>query len=405
MSGYFLKKIICAAMVFAVLAASAAQAQTEVKINPPQKYSSGEIAQMLAPVALYPDALLSQIFIAATYPFEVAEAERWMAKNAGLSADALDKALSEKNWNVSVLSLCHYPKILTMMSENLSWAARLGDAFVHQQQEVLDMVQELRERANSQGNLNTTGEQKVIVEEKSIRIEPVAPNYIYVPVYDPNVVYGQWWHPAFPPLTIFYPGVTVSVPGIVFSPRLFVGFGVFGWSSFSWPERRVVIVHIDRTKRFYRHAHAYGKADRFYWRPDWDRRPAHDRRAGEIPRFHPPSPPPKWPPDRERGREALPDGRRHAPPPSFEIDKRPKAETGTPGRDATGRPDWRRGEKDAPQRQDKRGAAADDWKKSETGREREGRDGQRLSPPPGKERRQGGGMEGGRGGVSEEKRR
>jgi hypothetical protein len=306
MSKKYFGKIIFAIMLMAVIlpAVVRAQVQTEYQSYSNQILSREELTQMLAPIALYPDVLLSQILIAASYPFEVAEAERWLAKNQHLKGDVLDDALKTKNWDVSVLSLCHYPKILTMMTENLNWTAKLGDAFISQQQDVMDIVQELRARAYDQGNLTTTREQKVIVEERLIYIEPVASNYIYVPVYDSLVIYGHWWLPAFLPFPIFYPGVVAAGPRMYYSPRVYVGVGVFGWSNFNWREHHVRIVDIDRTKRFNRHVNIYRDAPRPYWRPDYDRRMVRERRAREIPRFDQPVRP-TVPPGR-RGGEMLP---------------------------------------------------------------------------------------------------
>lgn len=271
-----------------VFAPVGARAQDSSESSAPQNFSREELAQMLAPIALYPDALLSQVLMAASYPFEVAEADKFLTRNPGLSGEALDNALKEKDWDVSVLSLCYYPKVLSMMTENLNWTARLGDAFVNQQNEVMDTVQELRGKAYAQGNITTTQEQKVIMEERIIRIETVSPDYMYVPVYDPYVIYGPWWYPAYLPFPIFYPGVVVVGPRIVFSPRIFVGFGVFGWSAFNWHAHNVVFVNIDRTRRFNRHVDVYRPIERSPWRPDRERRFVRDERAREIPRFRPP---------------------------------------------------------------------------------------------------------------------
>jgi hypothetical protein len=225
--------------------------------------------------------------MAASYPFEVVEADRWLAKNPGLNGDALDNALKEKDWDVSVLSLCYYPKVLSMMTENLNWTARLGDAFINQQQEVMDTVQELRAKAYAQGNITTTPEQNVIVEERIIRIETSSPDYMYVPVYDPYVIYGPWWYPAYMPFPIFYPGVAVIGPRIAFSPRVYVGFGVFGWSAFNWRSHNMMIVNIDRTKRFNRNVNVYRGVEHSPWRPDRERRFIREQRAKEIPRYRP----------------------------------------------------------------------------------------------------------------------
>ena len=283
----YCRRIIFTVMLIIILAPVWVQSQDNSESSSAQNFNKEELAQMLAPIALYPDALLSQVLMASSYPFEVVEADRFMAKNPGLNADALDNTLKEKDWDVSVLSLCYYPKVLSMMTENLNWTARLGDAFVNQQQEVMDTVQELRGKAYAQGNITTTNEQKVIVEERIIRIETVSPDYMYVPVYDPYVIYGPWWYPAYLPFPIFYPGVVVIGPRIVFSPRVYVGFGVFGWSAFNWHAHNVAFVNIDRTKRFNRNVNVYRGVEHSPWRPDRERRFVREQRAKEIPRFRP----------------------------------------------------------------------------------------------------------------------
>ena len=273
--------------VIVILVPGWAQSQDNSGSSSAQNFKQEELAQMLAPIALYPDALLSQVLMAASYPFEVVEADRFLANNPGLNGDALDNALKEKDWDVSVLSLCYYPKVLSMMTENLNWTARLGDAFINQQQEVMDTVQELRAKAYAQGNITTTPEQNVIVEERIIRIETSSPDYMYVPVYDPYVIYGPWWYPAYMPFPIFYPGVAVIGPRIAFSPRVYVGFGVFGWSAFNWRSHNMMIVNIDRTKRFNRNVNVYRGVQHSPWRPDRERRFVREQRAREIPQYRP----------------------------------------------------------------------------------------------------------------------
>jgi len=288
MKNKIFKRIISFAAMAIFLMPIAVRAQIQTHYEQIPQFSKEELAQMLAPIALYPDTLLSQILIAASYPFEVAEADRFLASNPNLSGEYLEQALLTKDWDVSVLSLCYYPKIIGMMSENLTWTATLGDAFVYQQQELMDMIQELRTRAAAQGNLTSTNEQRVIVEERIIRIEPAYYNYVYVPVYDPFVVYGSWWYPAYMPFRIFYPGVVYSSARIVFSPRLFIGFGVVGWSLFDWHARNVVIVNIDRTKRYNRNYHVYHKPQqRIYWKPIEQKRVSTHWRAKEIPNYRP----------------------------------------------------------------------------------------------------------------------
>src|SRR5499427_2984116 len=151
-----------------------------------------ELDQLLAPIALYPDDLLSQIFMASTYPLEVVEASRWAKQNQNLKGDALAQALEKQDWDPSVRSLVNFSDVLSKMSDKLDWTQKLGDVFLSQQKDVMDAVQRLRAKAQAAGNLNTTEQQKVIVEEKIIQIEPASPEVVYVPTYDPTVIYGAW---------------------------------------------------------------------------------------------------------------------------------------------------------------------------------------------------------------------
>ncbi len=270
------KVIIAAILIVLFLLPLTVMAETSSNYEKNPKFSNEELAQILAPIALYPDSLLSQILIAASYPFEVAEAERWIAKNPYLTDEQLDDALHSKNWDVSILSLCYYPNVLAMMAENLTWIAKIGNAFVYQQQDVMDTIQELRAMAKEQGNLATTNEQRVIVEERTIRIEPTYYDYLHIPVYDPFFIYGRWRYPKFPPFRIFYPGMSVSGPTIAFSAGISIGFGSIGWSVFDWPSHNVVILNIDRTKRFNRHYHVYHHNHyRAHWKPDHQKRMGH----------------------------------------------------------------------------------------------------------------------------------
>ena len=263
--------VVCLAVLCFWSAPVVAQTADDDDDGASELYSDDELTQMLAPVALYPDALLSQILIAASYPFEVVEAERWISRNADLSPEAKDAALEEKDWDISVIALCRYPKILTMMADNMTWTAKLGDAFVNQQQEVMAVIQDLRDRAREAGNLESTPEQRVIVEERIIRIEPASYDYFYVPVYDPFVVYGSWWLPA-PPFVFAYPGVVVTGAHIVFSPRIAIYIGGFGWSQFDWRARRTVVVPVNRHRKHPRRPHLQQETPRVPWSVDRSRR-------------------------------------------------------------------------------------------------------------------------------------
>jgi Protein of unknown function (DUF3300) len=208
-----------------------------------------EIEQLVAPIALYPDELVSQIFMASTYPLEVVEADRWAKQNKNLKGDALAQALEKQDWDPSVRSLVNFPDVLSKMSEKLDWTQKLGDAFLSQQKEVMDAVQRLRAKAEAAGNLKTTEQQKVIVEEKIIKIEPANPQVIYVPTYNPTVVYGAWPYPAYPPYP-WYP------PGYVFGSLFAFGAGValgaawgYAWGGANWRGGNVD-VNINRNTNF-----------------------------------------------------------------------------------------------------------------------------------------------------------
>jgi Protein of unknown function (DUF3300) len=257
-------------------------AQDSGESEQPDRFSKEELTQMLAPIALYPDSLITQILMASTYPLEVVEAERWLRQNRDLKGDELDKALQEKTWDPSIKSLCHFPDVLIAMSDKLDQTRKLGDAFLSQEGDVMDTIQELRVKAQEQGNLETTEEQQVIVEQGDIRIEPTDPDVVYVPVYNPLYVYGPWWYPAYPPYYWYYPpGFAISGGFIGFGPGIFVGIGLFSWSWFDWHDHHIFVDYY-RT-RFYRH-----RDGRDFGRHIWRHEPVHrrgvayrDRRASE----------------------------------------------------------------------------------------------------------------------------
>ncbi len=207
-------------------------------------YTQEQLDRLLAPIALYPDALLSQILMASTYPLEVVEADRWLKQNQNLTGDGLDGALKDQPWDVSVKSLCHFPQVLSMMDEKLPETTDLGNAFLGQQDQVMDTVQKLRARANAQGNLRSTEQQKVVVQDQDIAIEPVNPDVVYVPAYDPCWAYGPWWYPTCSPAWFWYPGVVVGA-GFFWGPRIFVGPVDF-WCGFSWHSRSI-FVNVNKT--------------------------------------------------------------------------------------------------------------------------------------------------------------
>jgi hypothetical protein len=205
-----------------------------------------ELDQILAPVALYPDALLSQILMAATYPLEVVQAARWSRANPNLKGQDAVRAVERMDWDPSVKSLTAFPQILHMMDEKLEWTERLGEAFLAQQADVMDAVQELRRRADAAGNLGSNEHMQVRRDGDYIMIEPPAPEVVYVPYYDPRVAYGPWWWADYPPVywaaprayyaPAPYPSLFFWGSGIAVSAGFFFGYP-------DWHHRHVTVVH------------------------------------------------------------------------------------------------------------------------------------------------------------------
>lgn len=209
-----------------------------------------ELDQMLAPIALYPDDLLVQVLMAATYPLEVVQAARWVQANPNLAGDQLAAALEQQDWDPSVKSMVNFPSVLQMLNDRLEWTQKLGDAFLAQKDQVMDTVQKLRQRAQGQGYLKTTSQERVMVDPQSqeIAIEPPTPQEMYVPAYDPAVVYGPWWWPAYPPYYYYPPGLVITGGFIGFGVGLGLAWG-YAWGGFDW-HRHGVSVNITRNARF-----------------------------------------------------------------------------------------------------------------------------------------------------------
>jgi Protein of unknown function (DUF3300) len=219
---------------------------------PARVYTQAQLDQMLAPIALYPDPLLSQILMASTYPLEVVQAARWSDVHPGLQGDDAVRAVEGESWDPSVKSLVAFPRVLAMMDERLDWMQALGEAFLEQEPYVMDTVQRLRERALAAGNLSSNDGMLVSQQNGTIAVEPANQQYVYVPYYDPLVVYGGWWWPAYPPVRWApWPGYAVR-PGI--SVGITLGGGVrisagFFFGGFDWHQHRVSIV---RQSYYYR---------------------------------------------------------------------------------------------------------------------------------------------------------
>jgi len=215
-------------------------------------FSQQDLDTILAPIALYQDALLAQIFMASTYPLEIVEAARWSAANPTVKDKALEDAMQKQEWDPSVKSLTSVPTVLKQMNDKLDWTQKLGDAFLAQQKDVMDTVQSLRAKAAQNGNLKTTPEQSVKTEKEGDKtvyiIESSKPDTVYVPTYNPSVVYGTWWYPAYPPYYMYPPGYAYA-PGLAFATGVVVGAAI--WGNCNWG-RGDVNINVNKYNNFNR---------------------------------------------------------------------------------------------------------------------------------------------------------
>jgi Protein of unknown function (DUF3300) len=230
-----------------------------------------QLQQLVAPIALYADALVAQVLAAATYPDQIVEADRWLQQHSDLKGEQLGQEVDKQPWDPSVKALTEFPSVLANMDKNLSWTSSLGDAYVNQQQDVMDAVQVMRQRAKQAGNLNSTSQQTVSQQGQTIVIEPSDPEVVYVPEYDPWLVYGApigiW------PGWYWYPGLYLTGPGIGWGLGFGIGFfGGFGWGwhnwGYDWHHHGIIFNHnnyISRSRIFANHNtfnHARGNLDR-----------------------------------------------------------------------------------------------------------------------------------------------
>ena len=256
-----LSRLIMAALLcllpLGALAQTPAAAPSQALLKP------AELDQLVAPIALHPDPLLSEVLIASTYPLEVVQADRWAKSNSSLKGEALTAALAKQGWDDSVKALAQVPNVLTMMADQLDWTQKLGDAVLAQQPELMDAIQRLRGRAQANGKLQSTKELTVTVKSAApaqggggqaqegqapaqyIVIEPTSPTEMYVPYYDPAVVYGAWPYPDyspyyFPPPPGYYAGGAIAA-GIAFGSAVAIGHAI--WGNCDWGRRNINVAN------------------------------------------------------------------------------------------------------------------------------------------------------------------
>lgn len=292
-----------------------------------------QLQQLVAPIALYPDSLVAQTLAASTFPEQVVEADRWVQAHPGLRGEALGQAVDSEPWDPSVKALTAFPSVLGNMDKNLSWTSSLGDAYYNQQQDVMDAIQVMRQRAQEAGNLKDTPQQTVTAQGSTIVIEPASPEVVYVPAYDPWLVYGgpivAWpeWYP--------YPGIWYDGPYLSFGVGFGIGFfGGYGWGwghwGFDWHNRYAIYNH----NRYYSRSRTFYNRN-YYYRGGGERGGFNGNRGGDRARANVGNRPPS-----EHGGEA---NRPGAEPRPFNGDRQaargyaePRGQSGTRSSALTG---------------------------------------------------------------------
>ena len=252
--------------------AQANQPDSQIPVQAAQQ-TQAQLEQLVAPIALYPDELVAQVLAAATYPDQIVQADRWLQQHPELKGEQLAQKVDKQPWDPSVKALVEFPSVLANMDKNLSWTSSLGDAYINQQQDVMNAVQEMRRRAQAAGNLKSTPQQTVTQQRQTVIIEPANPEVVYVPAYDPWIVYGApiviwpdwYWYPG-----LFLPGPGITF-GIGFGTGFFGGFG-WGWQHWSpdWHRSTIIFNHatyISRSRTFVNRSYYVNRARANFNRP------------------------------------------------------------------------------------------------------------------------------------------
>ena len=273
---------LCVLCLLVASVVQLAQAQQDVspKTSEVAELDQAQIDQMLAPIALYPDTLLSHILVASTYPLEVIQAARWRAANQDLNEQQALNAVEDKDWDPSVQALVPFNDLLQKLSEDLDWLQSLGSAFLINEQQILASVQNLRQKAYEQGNLTNNDYVDVEQEEGIISIETVRKEVVYVPYYDTRVVYGKWWWQNHQPYYWHRPSHSIFNAGLYWS----IGFDIhprFYFGGFHWRNRHVVADYHYRSHadRYWSNGHNNPQVVRVKEYPRWSHNQKHRRGA------------------------------------------------------------------------------------------------------------------------------
>ncbi|MGL5389905.1 MAG: DUF3300 domain-containing protein [Shewanella sp.] len=270
--------VLSAALIALPFSMPIKAAPTLVSQGVSQVLSPAELEQMLAPIALYPDSLLSHILISATYPLEVVQAQRWLADRSQLSVEQVMAQAQNKGWDPSVKALLAFPTVLQKMAEDLEWTQKLGEAFLADEAQVMDGIQSLRQQADNANSLRDMDNMTISRSNNQIIIEPARREIVYVPYYDPRIVYGTWrWGPAYPPVYWHYSDYAYR-PGhshFYWTPGIQISFNFF-FSAFHWHNHRVVVID-------HHHSHHYRPREKYsvsHGAQPWKHKVEHRRGVG-----------------------------------------------------------------------------------------------------------------------------
>jgi len=245
----------------------------------PVDFSQAELEQMLAPIALYPDSLLTHILIASTYPLEIIQAQRWLTNHPNSDVDDIADGVENKDWDASVKALMPFPRVIKRLNDDLDWTQKIGDAFLQNEQQVLASIQILRQKADSAGSLDQMDNMDVSRDETNIIIKSVEPEIVYVPYYDSRYVYGDWYWHNYPPVywnishnrRHYYRGYNSP---FYWDVGVAISFNYF-FNAFHWNDHRVVVVN--HYAPHHRRSYSYGYQINHHKTKAWRHNPSHRR--------------------------------------------------------------------------------------------------------------------------------
>ncbi|MGA8577049.1 MAG: DUF3300 domain-containing protein, partial [Bryobacteraceae bacterium] len=275
-----LKPIAVISLLFGLLAGfETLSAQEPVAPPPDQTLTPDQLQNLVAPIALYPDPLLGQILAASTYPLEVVEAWQWLQRNPNLTGAALTAAVQQENWDPSVQALVVFPDVLKQLNADVNWTTSLGNAFLAQQADVMNAVQVLRQNAQQSGKLASTPQEQVSNDQGAIDINPVDPNVMYVPEYNPVWIWGPALYYPYPGW--YWPPDSILVGGLGFGfyPPIpmgfYFGYGWRGWGGWGWHPAWGTHTVIMNTSFIHRYNFNEGRVANLHGTTVWAHDPAH----------------------------------------------------------------------------------------------------------------------------------